>query len=260
MDGGFPEDVLADDRLVAARLAAQAPYWEPGTAYGYHGLIGVLSGEVVRRVTRRSIQELFEERIRVPYGLDLHLGQPEALEPRYVPIRPMQPTDEQAAAPAAAPEDPRSLASIAFNRPTDLVARINRPSVRALGPASVGGVGSARGLAGMYAAAISEVDGRAPLLKPQTLAEFARLHWAGTDLVTGEEDHFGLGFERPSVRDPSLSESAFGHCGAAGAQAFADPASGLAYGYTRRRYAFPGGAAPENERLVAAVARAVEAG
>jgi CubicO group peptidase (beta-lactamase class C family) len=261
VDGGFPEDVLADDRLVAARLVAQAPYWEPGTAYGYHGLvIGALTGEVVRRVTGRSIQELFEERIRVPYGLDFHLGQPEALEPRYVPIRPMQPTDEQAAVLAAAPEDPRSLASIAFNRPTDLVAWINRPSVRALGPASVGGVGSARGLAGMYAAAISEVDGRAPLLKPQTLAEFARLHWAGTDLVTGEEDHFGLGFERPSVRYPSLSESAFGHCGAAGAQAFADPVSGLAYGYTRRRYAFPGGAAPENERLVAAVARAVEAG
>jgi hypothetical protein len=48
----------------------------------------------------------------------------------------------------------------------------------------------------------------------------------------------------------------FGHSGAAGAQAFADPGSGIAYGYVRRRFAFPGGAAPENERLAAAVVRA----
>ncbi|MET7859141.1 serine hydrolase domain-containing protein [Streptomyces sp. NPDC005318] len=259
VEGGFTDEELADDRLLAARLAGQKPFWKPGTAYGYHGVvIAALTGEVVRRATGQSIQELFEARIRVPYGLDLYLGQPASLEPRYVAVRPMAPTAEQAAALALAPVDPKSLMAVAFNYPTDLVAWINTPSVRTLGPASVGGVGSARGLAGMYAAAISHVDGRAPLLGAQTLAEFARLHAAGTDLVTDEKDHFGLGFERPSVPYPSLGEGAFGHCGAAGSQAFADPASGLAYGYTRRRYAFPGGAAPENERLVAAVMRAVE--
>ncbi|MDF6044086.1 beta-lactamase family protein [Streptomyces sp. JH14] len=259
VEGGFSDEELADDRLLAARLAGQKPFWKPGTAYGYHGVvIAALTGEVVRRATGRSIQELFEERIRVPYGLDLYLGQPASLEPRYVPARPMAPTAEQAAALALAPVEPASLRAVAFNYPTDLTAWINTPSVRALGPASVGGVGSARGLAGMYAAAISHVDGRAPLLGARTLAEFARLHAAGTDLVTDEKDHFGLGFERPSVRYPSLGEGAFGHCGAAGSQAFADPAAGVAYGYTRRRYAFPGGAAPENERLVAAVVRAVE--
>ncbi|MYV40321.1 EstA family serine hydrolase, partial [Streptomyces sp. SID1328] len=42
-------------------------------------------------------------------------------------------------------------------------------------------------------------------------------------------------------------------CGPSGSQAFADPRSGLAYGYTRRRFAYPGGAAPENDRLAAAV-------
>lgn len=261
VEGGFSDEELADDRLLAARLAEQKPFWTPGTAYGYHGLvIGALTGEVVRRVTGRSIQELFEERIRAPYGLDFFLGQPEALEARYVAIRPMAPTPEQAAGLALDPIDPKSLRAIAFNYPTDLIGWINKPSVRALGPASAGGVGSARGLAGMYAAAISEVDGRAPLLKAETLAEVARPHAVGTDLVTGEEDHFGLGFERPSVRYPSLGEGAFGHCGAAGAQALADPASGVAYGYTRRRYAFPGGAAPENERLVAAVVRAAATG
>ena len=71
VDGGFTLDELADDRAIAARLAPHRPYWTPGTAHGYHGLvIGALAGEVVRRVTGRSIQELFEERVRAPYGLD----------------------------------------------------------------------------------------------------------------------------------------------------------------------------------------------
>lgn len=55
------------------------------------------------------------------------------------------------------------------------------------------------------------------------------------------------------VAYPFLGAGTIGHSGAGGSQAFADPHSGLAYGYTRRRFAFPGGAAPENERLVRAV-------
>lgn len=68
-------------------------------------------------------------------------------------------------------------------------------------------------------------------------------------MLTGEWDHFGLGFERQHAVGPL----AFGHCGAAGAQGFADPVTGIAYGYTRRRFGFPGGIAPENVRLTAAV-------
>ncbi|MEW2178507.1 serine hydrolase domain-containing protein [Streptomyces sp. NPDC005406] len=259
IEGGFPDADLADDRVIAARLAAQAPFWEPGKEYGYHALvIGALTSEVVRRATGRTIQELFEERVRAPYGLDLHLGQPAGLEPRYVPVRPMNPTPEQAAEIAARPSDPESLQAVAFNVRTDLVEWINTPSVRALGPASVGGVGSARALAGMYAATLSEFAGRPALLAPETRAEFARPGLTGIDRVTEETDHFGLGFERPQMVYPSLGDGAFGHCGAVGSQAFADPASGIAYGYTRRRFAYPGGAAPENARLVAAVVEAAQ--
>ncbi|MFH9618741.1 serine hydrolase domain-containing protein [Streptomyces pratensis] len=261
-DGGFTVEELADDRLVAGRLAGQRPYWTPGTEYGYHALvIGALTGEVVRRVTGRSIQEIFEERVRAPYGLDFHLGLPEELEPRYVPIRPGVATPEQAAESAANPIDLDSLMAVAFgfasDPPLDMVALANTRAVRALGPASVGGVGSARGLAGMYAAAISEVDGRAPLLQPGTLAEIGRVRWTGTDVVTAEVDAFAFGFEASRAHYPALGEGAFGHSGAAGSQAYADPANGVAYGYTRRRFALPGGAAPENERLSAAVGEAV---
>ncbi|MFD4689127.1 serine hydrolase domain-containing protein [Streptomyces sp. NPDC058463] len=262
-DGGLGVAELADDRILAERLAGQRPFWEPGTAYGYHALvIGALTGEVVRRATGRSIQELFEERVRAPYGLDFHLGLPEALEPRYVAIRPGVPTPEQAAEAEANPVDPEGLMALAFgwtsDPPLDLVEFANTRAVRALGQASAGGVASARGLAGMYAAAISEVDGRAPLLKPDMLAEVGRVRWTGTDVVTGEPNPFTVGFEASQVPYPCLGEGAFGHAGAAGSQAFADPVHGVAYGYTRRRFALPGGPAPENERLAAAVIRAAD--
>lgn len=130
----------------------------------------------------------------------------------------------------------------------------NSRTVRAKGPASAGGVAAARGLAGMYAAAISEVAGRPPLLKPDTVAEVGQVHSVGYDLVARMHSAFGLGFQATAdAWHPFLGAGAFGHSGAAGSQAFADPRSGLAYGYTRRRCAFPGGAAPENARLVRAV-------
>ncbi|MEU0298968.1 serine hydrolase domain-containing protein [Streptomyces sp. NPDC006175] len=261
-DGGFTVEELADDRVIAGRLAGQRPYWTPGTEVGYHALvIGALTGEVVRRVTGRSVQEIFEERVRAPYGLGFHLGLPEELEPRYVAIRPAVATPEQRAEAAANPLDPDSLMALAFgfaeDPPLDLVAFANTRAVRALGPASVGGVGSARGLAGMYAAAVSGLDGLPPLLTPETVAEAGRVRWKGTDVVTAQTDPFALGFEAQQGHYPALGEGAFGHSGAAGSQAYADPVNGVAYGYTRRRFALPGGAAPENERLSAAVSEAV---
>ncbi|MFJ5530517.1 serine hydrolase domain-containing protein [Streptomyces sp. NPDC093261] len=262
-EGGFTLAELADDRLVAARLAGSKPLWEPGTAYGYHALvIGALTGEVVRRVTGRSLQELYEERVRAPYGLDFHLGLPRELEPRRVEVQSLLPTPEQAEALAARAAAPDSIRGIALGQngsePLDLVAFGNDGRVRALGPASSGGVGNARGVAGMYAAAISTVDGRPPLLAPGTVAAFSGLRTPGTDLVTGQADHFGLGFEYLAGRYPFLGSDAFGHSGATGSLGFADPASGVAYAYTRRRFAFPSGqgASPENGRLAQSVLRA----
>ncbi|MEU3828856.1 serine hydrolase domain-containing protein [Streptomyces sp. NPDC029080] len=264
-DTGFSLAELADDRVIAERLADQRPFWRPGTAFGYHALvIGALTGEIVRRATGRTLQEVYEERIRAPHGLDLHLGLPAAHEPRFRTVRPMLPTPAQQARLDARPSGPDTLESIAYNLhgadPTDLQSLPNERLIRASGPASVGGVGSARGLAGMYAAMISEVDGRAPLLKEDTLAEFGRIHSVGYDLVAREHKAFGLGFQATAdTWHPFLGAGALGHSGVNGVQSFADPRSGLAYGYTRRRFAYPGGAAPENARLAAAVHRAARA-
>jgi CubicO group peptidase (beta-lactamase class C family) len=245
---------IADDRLLAELLVRQKPFWEPGTGYGYHAfVIGALTGEVVRRAAGSSIQALYEERIRAPYGLDLYLGLPEELEPRYEPVRAMNPTQAQAESIAAEPVDPTSLLTIAFNFNSEnkhfTLDIPNSREVRAKGPASVGGVGNARGVAGMYAAALTGLGGE-PLLRATTITEFSTPHLTGQDLVTGESEAFGLGFERPGTEFPALGLDAFGHCGVAGSLGLADPRSGLAYGYVRRRFAFPGGTAPENARLI----------
>jgi CubicO group peptidase (beta-lactamase class C family) len=250
---GLSYEEVADDALIAARLARAEPYWEPGTAYGYHAfVIGALVGELVRRVTGRSLQEVYEERVRAPYGLDLYMGLPAELEGRWKPVLEMLPTPAQRELLAAGGPMPE-LMRVAFNAhrepPMDLIAYANHPKVKALGPASAGGTGTARGVAALYAAAIGGLDGRPALLEPETAAEVARPHTPGTDRVTSETDHFGLGFERQHAVGPE----AFGHCGAAGGLGFADPVTGIAYGYTRRRFGFPGGTAPENGRLAAAV-------
>lgn len=263
-DAGFSLEELADDRLIAARIAGGRPYWRPGTAFGYHAfVIGALTGEVVRRVTGRSLQELFEERVRAPYGLDFHLGLPEELEPRFATTLPMLPTPEQQAEIDAAATADESLSGIAFSRnradAPELWDFPNQRIVRAQGQASAGGVSSARGLAGMYAAAATGLNGRPPLLKPETMAEFGQIQSIGYDLVTRTHKAFGLGFSVAAETYPFLGQGAFGHSGAAGSQALADPRSGLAYGYNRRRYAYPGGAAPENDRLLRACVEAARA-
>ncbi|MER5543047.1 serine hydrolase domain-containing protein [Streptomyces sp. NPDC001118] len=262
IDVGFSAEEMADDRAMAERLADQKPFWRPGTAFGYHALvIGALTGEVVRRATGHTLQEVYEERVRAPYGTDFFLGLPESEEPRFRSVQPMLPTPEQQALLAAQPAGPHTLTSIAFNthvpEPGTLADYVNSRVVRAKGPASAGGVASARGLATMYAAAISQLDERPPLLKPDTVAEVGQIHSVGYDLVARAHKSYGLGFQATAdMWHPNLGAGAFGHSGAGGTQAFADPRSGLAYGYTRRRMAFPGGAAPENDAFVSVLHQA----
>jgi CubicO group peptidase (beta-lactamase class C family) len=241
---GFPLAELADDGAVAERLAPHAPYWRPGKAFGYHTLtVGALAGEVVRRATGRTLHEIYERRIRARYGVDFHLGLPGAEEHRVLPV--LAPLTEEP--PADAPD---SIGGIAGNRhhanPSVLHELPNERVIRAGGPASVGGMASARGLARLYAAAVHGTDGRPALLTAATAADCARPYAAGHDLVLNMPRSYGLGF---MVGLPYLGAGAFGHDGAGGSMAFADPRSGLAFGYVRRRFPTPAGTGPDAERL-----------
>ncbi|MBF6468510.1 beta-lactamase family protein [Nocardia beijingensis] len=262
VDGGFTVAELADERIVAERLVGQRPYFEPGSAHGYGGFVTyAIVGEVVRRLTGATIQQLFDDRIRAPYELDVYLGLPETLDHRYLPILPWRATAEMEAAFAANSPNPHGVAGIAYNlnargfTPADVMTLPNNPVLRRRGPGSAGGVGSARGLAAMYAAAVCGLDDRPPLLTLDTIAEISRIHSSGTDLVRVERAPYTVGFEAKTLMHPFLGVHSFGHTGSAGSDGFADPHTGLTYGYTRRRAAFAFNA-PENARLAAAVQRA----
>jgi CubicO group peptidase (beta-lactamase class C family) len=76
---GWSEPMLVEDLydwdLATSRLAAQEPWWEPGTASGYHAMTqGYLVGEVVRRVAGVSLGEYFAKELAGPLGADLHIG------------------------------------------------------------------------------------------------------------------------------------------------------------------------------------------
>jgi CubicO group peptidase (beta-lactamase class C family) len=249
-DEGFTLEELLDDEAVAERVAAHRPFWHPGTAFGYHALtIGALAGEVVRRACGATLRQVWAERFAGPFGLEVYLGLPAELEPRVAPIR-------AAEAPPPAPGTepaPDTLGGISANAhhptcpPLDLLPNLRQ--VRAAGQTSAGAIGSARGLARLYAAAVWGVDGRRPLLTAATAADCARPWSAGHDLCVGTFRAYGLGF---MVGAPFLGAGAFGHDGAGGSMAFADPRSGLAFGYTRSRFPSPAGAGPDAERLARA--------
>ncbi|WP_049565085.1 serine hydrolase domain-containing protein [Nonomuraea sp. SBT364] len=257
VDGGLSAAELADDAVIARRLAVQRPYWRPGSAYGYGGFVTfAMVNEVIRRATGQSLQTIYEQRVRIPYELDLFLGLPESEEGRFLPIQWWTATPEQEAAFWSDLPGPHSILGVGYGLnstpPLDQVAFANTRAVRANGQASAGGVGSGRGLAGLYAAAVWGVGGRPPLLKPDTVGEFAQLHSVGADLVRGDQGNYAVGFQAKGLRYPFLAANAFGHDGSAGAEAFADPLSGIAFGYARRRYGF-GWSYPEHDRLAAAV-------
>ena len=82
----LPDEALFDPRVVCEALAAQAPWWEPGTQHGYHAVtFGHLVGEVVRRVDGRTLGNYFREELAQPLGLDFHVGVPERARSRAAP-------------------------------------------------------------------------------------------------------------------------------------------------------------------------------
>ncbi|GAA2036681.1 serine hydrolase domain-containing protein [Agromyces tropicus] len=253
---------LVDSRPAAAAIAAQRPLWRPGSAFGYHAVtIGILMEELVRRVTGTTLQEVYETTIRRPLDADFHLGLPETKDRRYIPVRDMEPTDEQAAEIAARPPAD-AIAEAVFDNfaaPDDRSpdgTSTNNPAMRRAGFAGIGGVGSAAGLSLLYSAALP--DGAMRIAEPGVFAEMAEQHSWGTDRVLGIPNRFGMVFMLPRPRMPYGGPGAFGHDGAGGALGFADPSSGLAFGYVPSPMQYPGGADPRSVELARLASIAAE--
>ncbi|MFH8286393.1 serine hydrolase domain-containing protein [Streptomyces antibioticus] len=250
----------ADPDLGAAAVAAQAPAWEPGTDHGYHAqTYSWLTGELVRRVTGRSVGAWIADEIAGPVGADLWLGLPEAQRARVGRVGKIDapaPTGALRTKPkpavTAAWTDPGSLTRRAFAAITPLPDE-NDPGYRtAVLPAS-NGIATADGLARFYASLIGEVDGGKRLFTPQTVELARGERSAGPDRVLVVHTRFGLGSMLHGAASPLLSPASFGHPGRGGALGLADPESGLAFGYVTNGFRTSVTADPRAQALLRAL-------
>jgi CubicO group peptidase (beta-lactamase class C family) len=177
-----------------ARMAAQAPWWEPGTASGYHALnYGHLIGEVVRRVSGKSLKRFVAEEIAAPLGADLQIGAVESDWGRIAEViaPPLLPIDLGAAG-------PDSPAVKTFTGPGPRAEEANTPAWRRADIGGANGHANARGVARALSSVArdGDVDG-VRLLSPRTIDLIFDEQANGVDLVLGVPLRWGIGFALP---------------------------------------------------------------
>ncbi|HEY8216326.1 MAG TPA: serine hydrolase domain-containing protein [Acidimicrobiia bacterium] len=251
------EDALAWEPLVRA-LEQQAPVWEPGTAHGYHAVTyGHLVGEVVRRVTGKTLGTVFAEEVAAPLALDFWIGLPEEQEPRVAPLIGRVIGEGsgggQTLTELAGPESTLTRA-LTVGGAFGGRGVFNSRAVRAAEVPAANGVGDARSVARMYAACIGEVDG-VRLLSDEQLGDARRQRTSGPDRILLDLDlQWGLGFLVPSsLVQLGHGPHAFGHFGMGGSLGWADPDAGLAFGYVMNKMSLGMAGDARGYRLVKAV-------
>jgi CubicO group peptidase (beta-lactamase class C family) len=258
----LPLGSLYDWTAVAAALAAEAPWWEPGTRHGYHAVtFGFLVGEVLRRASGRTVRDLVREDLAGPLGIDLSIGLPEALADRAAYVPPTEPplVPQPDHPMVRAMGEAGSVTMRAFTNPPDLVApgSANDPRWRLAEIPASNGHANARALAQLYGNLASSGSEGARLLDGERVAAAAAERVSGVDVVLGVPTRFSLGFMLPSTLRPfSPGARAFGHPGAGGALGFGDLDARLGVGYTPSRTiaSFEGGD-PRWAPLVGAIYR-----
>ena len=231
-------DVLNYGAVIRA-LEEQAPLWPPGTAHGYHArTFGFLLDELVRRIVGKPLAEYWREVFGQPLALDLWIGLPEKENPRAATTY---------AAKARKPPQPRkfyvdlitpgTLARKTFTSPYGLhaVSAMNNISVRAEPIVSFGGIGSAAALAKFYSMLANggELDGQ-HFFSRETLRWMTTTLADGIDRVFQIPTAFSAGFmknARNARRRIFGTSMAFGHPGAGGSHAFADPENKISFAY-----------------------------
>jgi CubicO group peptidase (beta-lactamase class C family) len=232
-------DVLDYGGVIRA-LEEQRPLWPPGTAHGYHArTFGFLLDELVRRIARKTLADYWQEIFAQPLQLDLWIGLPEKENPRVATIYAAKsgkpPEPKQFYIDAATPG---TLARKAFTSPHGLhvVSAMNNSTIRAKPIVSFGGVGSAASLAKFYSmlANAGKLDGQT-FFSERTIAWMTSTLVDGLDRVFQIPTAFSAGFMKDSrkttrrIFGPSLN--AFGHPGAGGSHAFADPEHKIGFAY-----------------------------
>ena len=246
----LPEGALYDWQAFTGALAEQDPWWEPGTLHGYHAVtFGHLVGEVIRRVSGRSVRQFLSENVAGPLDVDLHLGAPGPVADRVAELcgdpLPRLGGGEGGPSGLAAVDgplgrflrdigDPSTLAGATFNNPPRSPHVANDPRWRAAEIPAANVHSDARALARVYGALArgGELDG-VRLLEPESIERATEEQACGPDAVLGELPmRYGLGFMlRHDFMPLAPGPRAFGHPGAGGSLGAADPDAKVGFGY-----------------------------
>jgi len=235
-------ETFYDRSAMAQRLAAEPPWWPPGTRQGYHvRTFGLVAGELLARTTGRTVGQWLDERVARPCGLDFHIGLGAAERGRCAEIvaarmRAGQTLPGSAAELLRGMSEPGSATAAAFGNP-QLGREYNAERFRAAELPGMNGHGDARSLAWIYGALAGggRLAGR-ELMSESVLARARTEQTAGPDAVLRVPTRFGLGFMLAAAETPlGRGRSAFGHPGAGGSLAFADPERELGFAWLMNR-------------------------
>lgn len=235
--------IIADPDRLATVLARQEPAWEPGTRQGYHAMtLGYYESELLRRVDpkHRTLGQYFQDEIATPLGLDFYIRLPEEIpNARLATIQQSHPA-------SAIFKMPVGLYLSALS-PHSNIRRALEGSLLPLEQEHIyarnfeipagGGVGTARAIARAYG--VFATGGKELGLREETLRQLMAPPVVPVlgfhDEVLKVDTRFSLGFAKPGPEDLFGSPSSFGHPGAGGAFGFADPETGIGYGYVPNR-------------------------
>jgi CubicO group peptidase (beta-lactamase class C family) len=232
------------------RLAGQAPWWEPGTASGYHANNqGHLIGEVIRRITNKTFKQFVADEIAGPLGADFQIGARESDVGRIAPVVPPPPLPIDFAA-----LDPASVLVKTFTGPVASAGAANSPEWRAADMGALNGHSNARGV--LQVIRTLTLGGSGPIkLSPSTVDLVFREQANGVDLVLGVPFRFGIGYAlTPAPAVPYLPEGRVAFWGGwGGSLVVADVDRGLTITYMMNRMAAGIIGSPRSEAYVRAV-------
>lgn len=244
-----PEQIL-DPLQMADILAAQEPLWQPGASHQYHGIThGALTAKLVTIATGRDIGSVFAERVAGPLNADVWIGLPLAEHERLARLLPEA---------AEVPETPTELLPI--ETAGDPIAYLSGerwldPVVLQAQIPGAGGIATASGLARIWSATVVPTKG-IRLLAEETVRKLRSRRSHGPSLLPAPPPYqaWGAGVMVPSDWEPYLSEKSFGHDGAGGQVAFADPEYRVGFGYISNQM----GSWERGQSVVAALRRVLD--
>lgn len=217
-----------DPSACAAAIAALPPMWPPGSAHGYHPLTwGYITGEIVKRITGRTLGTILREDICAPLGIDFQIGTPESEHHRVADLL-----------------RPKALAALGEMTPPRLAAFGRKWSApdrggsiwREIEIPSANGIGTALGVAILYNAyATGGTVGGKRLMRPGTFEALTTPRTDGPDLVLPEVTRFGAGIMSNAYKSLGPFKDGWGHSGWGGSLAIASPSRGLTCAYVMNR-------------------------